>query len=101
METGITRLFHTALCLVKGGMPENEIYQVLANLIISWGETPDPKWIQAKIESAMKRKTGKDRNLTQEVKDAISITAGYLGLPRYTDLSEMRYRRIGHISGLF
>ena len=69
-------LFHTALCLIKGGMPENEVYQVLTNLIISWGETPDPKWIQAKIESAIKRKTGKDRNLTQEVKDAISITAG-------------------------
>ena len=69
-------LFHTALCLVKGGMPENEIYQVLANLIISWGEKPDQKWIQMKIESAMKRKTGKDRNLTQEVKDAVSITAG-------------------------
>ncbi len=69
-------LFHTALCLTKGGMPENEVYQVLTNLIISWGETPDPKWIQAKIESAIKRKTGKDRNLTQEVKDAVSITAG-------------------------
>ena len=69
-------LFHTALCLIKGGMPENEIFQVLANLIISWGETPDPKWINTKIESAMKRKTGKDRNLKQEVKDAISITAG-------------------------
>ncbi len=69
-------LFHTANCLVKGGMPENEIYQVLANLIISWGEAPDPKWIHAKIESAMKRKTGKDRNLKQEVKDVISITAG-------------------------
>jgi len=69
-------LFHTALSLIKGGMPENEVYQVLANLILSWGETPDPKWIHAKIESAMKRKIGKDRNLTQEVKDVISITAG-------------------------
>jgi len=69
-------LFHTALCLIKGGMPENEVYQVLTNLIISWGETPDPKWINTKIESAAKRKTGKDRNLTQEVKDVISITAG-------------------------
>ncbi|MGA2463325.1 MAG: bifunctional DNA primase/polymerase [Thermodesulfobacteriota bacterium] len=69
-------LFHIALCLVKGGMPENEIYQVLLNLIISWGETPDPKWIRTKIESAIKRKTGKDRNLKQEVRDAISITMG-------------------------
>ena len=69
-------LFHVALHLIKGGMPENEVYQVLANLIISWGETPDHKWIDTKIESAMKWKTGKDRNLKQEVKDAISITAG-------------------------
>jgi hypothetical protein len=75
-------LFHTALCLVKGGMSENEIYQVLANLIISWGEIPDPKWIQTKIESAMKRQGGKDRNLTQEVKDLISITSGYFRASR-------------------
>ena len=70
-------LFHTALCLIKGGMPENEIFQVLTNLIISWGETPDPKWIEAKVQSALKRQAGKDRNLTQEVRDLISITAGH------------------------
>jgi len=75
-------LYHTALCLVKGGMSENEIYQVLANLIISWGEIPDPKWIQAKIESALKRQTGRDGNLTQQVKDLISMTSGYFRASR-------------------
>jgi hypothetical protein len=80
-------LFHTALCLVKGGMPESEIYQVLENLIISWGEMPDAKWIQTKIESAIKRKTGKDRNLTQEIRDLISMTSGQFRLSHiYRDL---------------
>jgi hypothetical protein len=75
-------LYHTALCLVKGGMGENEISQVLANLIISWGEIPDLKWIQAKIESALKRQTGRDGNLTQQVKDLISMTSGYFRASR-------------------
>jgi len=75
-------LFHTALCLVKGGMSENGIYQVLTNLIISWGEAPDQKWIQAKVQSALKRQAGRERNLTQEVRDLISITSGYFRASR-------------------
>ena len=48
-------LFHTANCLVKGRMPDGEIRQVLENLIRSWSEDPDPKWIDAKAESTLKR----------------------------------------------
>lgn len=70
-------LFHTANCLVKGGMPEDEICQVLANLIISWGENPDAKWIEEKVQSALKRETSRNRNFTQEVKDLISVTSGH------------------------
>lgn len=69
-------LYHTALCLLKGGMPREEIFQVLAMTVRGWGEEPDPKWLWAKIESAEKRAKSKDRNLTQEVRDAISITVG-------------------------
>ena len=70
-------LFHTANCLVKGGMSENEIPQVLERLILSWGENPDKKWINAKIKSAMDRAKRKERNLTREVEDFIAVTSGY------------------------
>ena len=69
-------LFHTALCLLKGGMPREEVYQVLEIAIMGWEETPDPKWIWDKIESAEKRVQSRDRNFTQEVRDLISMTSG-------------------------
>lgn len=70
-------LFHTALCLLKGGMPREEVYQVLEIAMMGWGETPDSKWLWAKIESAEKRLKSKERNLTQEVRDLIDITVGH------------------------
>ena len=70
-------LFHTALCLLKGGMAREEVYQVLEIAMMGWRETPDAKWIWTKIESAEKRVKSKDRNLTQEVRDLIAITVGY------------------------
>jgi hypothetical protein len=44
-------------------MPEPEIYQVLENLIKSWGENPDRKWIETKIMSALKRADRRERNI--------------------------------------
>jgi len=73
-------LFHTANCLVKGGMPQEEIAQILERLIISWGEPPDAKWIQTKIESAFGRSEKRDRNLTAEVRNWISLHEGYFFL---------------------
>jgi len=70
-------LYHTALCLLKGGMPREEVYQVLEIAIMGWGETPDAKWIRTKIGSAEKKVKSKDRNLTQEVRDLISVTTGH------------------------
>ena len=67
-------LFHTASCLVKGGMPDLEIKQVLEKLIISWGEAPDQKWINAKIESALKRSESKTQNLAEEVKEWVQLS---------------------------
>lgn len=69
-------LFHTANILVKGGMPDNEIRQVLKRLIISWGESPDPKWIDAKITSALKRAERRDRTLAADVRDWVLSTSG-------------------------
>lgn len=80
-------LFHTALCLLKGGMPREEVYQVLEIAIIGWGEMPDSKWIWQKIESAEKRIQSKDRNFTQEIRDLISMTSGQFRISQiYRDL---------------
>lgn len=69
-------LFHTANCLVKGGMPKEEIAQILERIIVSWGEESDPKWIKAKIESAFNRSDRRDRNLTAEVREWILSSSG-------------------------
>jgi len=71
-------LFHTANCLVKGGMPDEEIGQVLERIILSWGENPDKKWIEAKIKSAIDRAERRQKNWTEEVRDYITTTDGYI-----------------------
>lgn len=114
-------LFHTALCLLKGGMPREEVYQVLEIAQMGWGETPDPKWIWQKIESAEKRIQSKDRNFTQEIRDLISMTSGqfrisqiYRDLPNIGTQDRAKIRvvlrrfvedgiveRVGHEDGVF
>jgi len=69
-------LFHVANILVKGGMPENEIRQVLERLIISWGENPDKRWIEAKVESALKRADRREINFADEVRDFVVTSNG-------------------------
>jgi len=69
-------LFHTANALAKGGMPEHEISQVLENLILSWGEKPDQKWISDKIQSALKRLDRRERSLSAEVREWVLSTSG-------------------------
>ena len=71
-------LFHTANCLVKGGMPDDEIAQVLEKLILSWGENPDKKWIDSKIKSALDRADRRQKNWAEEVRDYITTTDGYI-----------------------
>jgi len=70
-------LFHVANIMVKGGGKPEEITQVLENLIISWGENPDQKWVKEKIDSALKRMERKDRNLSEEVRDFIVTSSGF------------------------
>lgn len=69
-------LFHTANFLVKGGMPEREIIQVLENLIVSWGEKPDQKWIADKTKSAFKRLDSRERTLSQDVREWVLSSSG-------------------------
>lgn len=68
-------LFHVANCLVKGGMPKPEIYQVLRLIMNSWGED-DIKWVSTKIESAIARSSRRERNLAQEVLEWVDSTNG-------------------------
>lgn len=70
-------LFHTANCLTKGGMADNEISQILERLIISWGEKPDKKWIDAKIQSALKRADRRERNISEEIRDFVLTSSGF------------------------
>ncbi|HNZ65244.1 MAG TPA: bifunctional DNA primase/polymerase [Smithella sp.] len=70
-------LFHIANILTKGGMPEHEIVQVLEHLIISWGETPDQKWIETKIQSALQRAEKREINFSQEVRDFVVTSNGF------------------------
>lgn len=70
-------LFHTANCLVKGGMQEDEIFQVLRPIVNAWGED-DPKWINTKIQSAIERSKRRDRNLTQEILEYIDSSSGII-----------------------
>lgn len=70
-------LYHTANCLTKGRMKKAEQAQILERLILSWGENPDPKWIQAKIESAFKRVENKERSISAEVREWVLTTTGH------------------------
>jgi len=65
-------LFYTANCLVRGGMPREEISQVLEAVMNSWGEGYDQKWREDKIQSAFKRAERKERNIAQEVRDWVN-----------------------------
>lgn len=69
-------LFHVANHLVKSRMPEAEISQVLEKLALSCNPPFSLKEIPAKIESALKRVTKRDINLTEEVERWVSVTDG-------------------------
>jgi len=86
-------LFHTANCLIKGGMENARIYQVLEKLIISWHETPDPKWINAKIQSALKRADNKESTLVEEVKDFILSSTGVFLSSEIVNCSQLSSRQ--------
>ena len=73
-------LFHVANVLTKGGMPAAEIVQVLENLIISWGEKPDKKWIDEKIESAKTRNIKREISVTQTIEEWVGVTSGYFSI---------------------
>jgi len=70
-------LFHVANYLVRGGMPVEEIQQLLALINLKLCNPPLPdKEILAKIESALKRSKGTTLNLNQEVQEWVLSSSG-------------------------
>ena len=76
-------LFHTANCLVKSGMPENEIYQVIEKLAISCNPPFEQKEIPEKIESALKRAAKRERNISEDVRIWVEGTDGHFLITEY------------------
>ena len=73
-------LFHTAYKLCQARMPTAEVRQVLRSVIKSWDETqPEQRteaWVEDKIRSALKRVENHHDNLSEEIRDWISVTSG-------------------------
>lgn len=89
-------LFHTALCLLKGGMLENEVEQVLESVMQSWGEGHLKKWRQDKIESVKKRLEQKERNITEEAREFVMSTTGQFmstDVHKFLDLSTRVHKK--------
>jgi len=42
------------------------------------GEKPGQKWIEAKVESALKRAERKERNLAEEFRQWLTLQEGYI-----------------------
>jgi hypothetical protein len=62
-------LFHVANCLVKGGYEKDRITEVLTILARNCNPPFDEKEIPVKIKSALSRKEGSEKNLSQEIRE--------------------------------
>lgn len=67
-------LFHAANCLIKGGMKDENAIQVLEILARNCEPAFPLKEATEKILSALKRVERRERNISQEIKDWISVT---------------------------
>jgi hypothetical protein len=72
-------LFHIANCLIKGGMPPEEIEQFLTVIAHKICNPPFPKKeIPSKIKSALNRAASRERNLAQEIREWVLSTSGHI-----------------------
>jgi hypothetical protein len=70
-------LFHVANCLSKGGMPDEEIEQLLSLIASNICNPPFPiREIPSKVKSATQRHERRERNLTEEVRELIRQHSG-------------------------
>lgn len=75
-------IFTVSHSLVKGGMPEEQIQKVL-EVIVEYGnknrdgrEPWTPEMVSRKVKAAMQYIERADRNISQEIRDWVSITEG-------------------------
>ena len=68
-------LFTLANSLVKSGMSEADIRRHLVFIMNSWGEY-DETWINAKLQSALKRQSERTKSLSEEIKEYVLSTEG-------------------------
>ena len=67
-------LFHVANCLVKGGMPNEEILEVL-KILGGYCNFPE-KELRIKMQSALERAERRERNLSEEVREWVLSSSG-------------------------
>lgn len=79
-------LFHTAHCMVKGGLEPGIILEALTRIAKTCSPPFPEKDVVTKVSSAFERALRKDRNLSQEVQDYIGSTTGSF---RITDISRI------------
>jgi len=69
-------LFHTANCLVKGGMVIDEVYPVIRTLAKSCRPPFPNKEVDEKVRSAIERGLRRERNLSTEIKEWVMSSNG-------------------------
>jgi len=73
-------LFHSANCLIKGGMEIPTVRHILKIL----AQTCDPPFpaseVEIKVKSALERAERKERNIQAEVDSFIAVTSGYFSV---------------------
>ncbi|MCX5803457.1 MAG: bifunctional DNA primase/polymerase [Proteobacteria bacterium] len=70
-------LFHIANCLTKGGCEEDLARKTLELLALQCDPPFDLKDVNVKIDSALKRSTRRERNISEEVRKWVITTVGY------------------------
>ena len=73
-------LFHTANLLIKNGMEEAQVKDVISRLATTCDPPFSQKEAETKVESAIKRAMKKERSLAQETENWISVTEGYFSV---------------------
>lgn len=69
-------LFHIANCLIKGGCEPTEAYETLYRLALACNPPFELSEINAKIESAMKRKGARENSVSDEVREWVEASRG-------------------------
>ncbi len=93
-------LFHIAIALLKGSMPESEVEVVLRQLALSCTPPYNPpqlKEIKIKIKSAIKHISNKDRNISYEVRLWVLEAPGTFATTQLDRELELNTRELSQI----